>query len=160
MHMCMHMTTCMHMCIHMHMHIHVTCACACMHMCMHMHMNACACRWSWACHMAAHLDAGRRMRRIHPQLAQAEGQRLARGVIREMVHDTRDGAPEEVEARAEMQEGAGMGARGRGRCALGMLGAVDARRRGVIRSGTGWGVISSGASRWAAWVRALSPCLA
>ena len=58
------------------------------------------------------------MRRIHPQLAQAEGQRLARGVIREMVHDTRDGAPEEVEARAEMQEGAGMGARGRGRCAL------------------------------------------
>ena len=44
-------------------------------------------------------------------------------------------APEE--ARAAIQEGAGMGARGCGRCALGMLGAVGARRRGVISSGTG-----------------------
>ena len=41
-------------------------------------------------------------------------------------------APEE--ARAAIQEGAGMGARGCGRCALGMLGAVGARRRGVISS--------------------------
>jgi len=44
-------------------------------------------------------------------------------------------APEE--ARAAIQEGAGMGARGCGRCALGMLGAVGARRRGVVSSGTG-----------------------
>ena len=76
--------------------------------------------------MTARLDAGRRMRRIHPQLAEAEGQRLARGVTRGMVRRRR--APEE--ARAAIQEGAGMGARGCGRCALGMLGAVGARRRG------------------------------
>ena len=55
------------------------------------------CRWAWACRMAARLDAGRRMRRIHPQLAEAEGQRLARGVTRGMVRRSR--APEEARGR-------------------------------------------------------------
>ena len=36
MHMCIHMTTCMHM--YMHMHMHVTCACH-----VHVHAHVCTC---------------------------------------------------------------------------------------------------------------------
>jgi hypothetical protein len=34
------------------------------------------CKWSWACRMAGHLNARRRVRRIYPQLVEEEGQSL------------------------------------------------------------------------------------
>ena len=68
----------------------------------------------------------RRRRRAAAVLAQARARAGARAGARARATAT---APEE--ARAAIQEGAGMGERGCARCALGMLGGVGARRRGV-----------------------------
>lgn len=152
----------LHAHVHPHAHAHTCDMCMCMYAHVHAHAHECMCMQvvmgvshggspgCWSTHAP------------HPPAA-CSGRGAAPGTRR----DTRDGARHE---RWCARGGGGArrdaGGRGYGSAWPRAVCAGHAGRRGceapggdTQRDGVG-GVISSGASRWAAWVRALSPCLA